>query len=64
MNPYIVFYTFPCRGWIGWNHWNPSDIATDEETVNAEFKAWVCEQFASAAGIHYMVCHRTKERGM
>jgi hypothetical protein len=66
MNPYIVFYTFPARGWIGWNHWNPPSGAVfqTEEYTEAAFKDWCKWVFADTQGMHYMVCHRTREKGL
>lgn len=66
MNQFIVFYTFPSRGWVGWNHWNPLSNPSTEEEAEAEFLEWARDGqvFASTPGMHYMVCTRTREKGL
>ena len=62
---WTVFYTFPSRGWLGWNHWyDASYKAEGEEQTEAAFLEWCKTAFASTQGMHYIVTAHNREKGL
>lgn len=50
---YLVYMTFPYRGWLGWNV--KIITAQDDDDANVQFLEWAKTHFASLEGMHYQI---------